>query len=380
MFLNNIKRYLKYILIISCFALISGCAGSPVKDGFVIKGPDYYIAGHSYTALDCVISAYSLKSSWDLTGRTIILQKNNSKIFLAVESDIALIDDVPYKLKCPVILQKSRVLVPRDFAERVLSGIFIKKSASEFYKSSDTPPCPGTHIIKRVVLDPGHGGKDPGAVGKSGLREKEVVLDITKRLKRLLESQGLDVRLTRESDVFISLWKRADIANKLEADFFISIHANAARSRYANGFEVFYLSDAVDDNARAIAAAENASLKYEDSSFGSARPSNSLEATLWDIAHCENRRESIGLGRHITDTACKDLGVKNRGVKGANFYVLKGARMPSVLVEVGFISNIREERLLKDNAYREKIARSIAGGIIKYKDEYEQAEGFTKQR
>ena len=272
-------------------------------------------------------------------------------------------------------MYRGTIVFPRGFAENVLPNAFIKKYKKEVATKKLKAICP--YIIGKIVIDPGHGGKDPGALGW-GAREKDITLDISKRLKRHLEKNCIKAKLTRSIDHFISLWRRADIANKENADFFVSIHANAARAKSAKGFEVFYLSEAVDDNARAIAAAENAALKYEDSSFGNTKPSTNLEATLWDITNSENRVESIELAKYITRSAQRSLSTKDRGVKAARFYVLKGARMPSVLIEVGFISNSQEATKLKSPTYRELVAKSIAEGISNYKREYEKTEGFTK--
>jgi len=373
-------RTLRHFVLILFLVMLAGCATVQVKDSFSIKGPRYCVDGCAYVSLDSVTRAYNVSSKWNYTDKKVTLSRGGIHAEFYIGSDIVVIDGVSYKLKNPVIVKRNTILLPRDFSESVLADFFMKKQASALPATEKLKAASPYHAIKKIVLDPGHGGKDPGAVSMSGLREKDIVLDIARRIKRYLEAESIEVRLTRSDDTFVSLWRRADIANKYGADFFISIHANAAHSRYARGFEVFYLSEAIDDNARAVAAAENASLKYEDSSFGNTRPSSSLEATLWDIEYSENRRESTELAESITESACGKLGLKNRGQKGANFYVLKGAKMPSVLVEVGFISNTEESELLKDSSYREKIAESIACGIINYKDEYEAAEGFTKQR
>ncbi|NQT46933.1 MAG: N-acetylmuramoyl-L-alanine amidase [Candidatus Omnitrophica bacterium] len=245
---------------------------------------------------------------------------------------------------------------------------------SEYYKGPP-PPAAKKYTIERVVIDPGHGGKDPGATGRGGLKEKTIVLDIAQRLSRRLEGRGIDITITRNSDTFISLWSRANIANKRDADFFISIHANAARSRRAQGFEVYYLSEATDDSARALAQVENASLEYEDSSVD--KYTTDLEATLWDLELTENRVESIELAKIVSNEACDILGCKERGVKSARFYVLKHSRCPAILVEVGFVTNKNEEMKLKDAAYRDKIAEGLAEGILAYRREFERTNGFT---
>jgi N-acetylmuramoyl-L-alanine amidase len=219
--------------------------------------------------------------------------------------------------------------------------------------------------IKKIVIDAGHGGKDPGTIGKRGLREKDVNLDIAKRLSRLLRSDGVEVIMTRSTDTFVSLERRVDIANNSRADLFISIHSNANRVRRLNGFEVYYISPNVNDSRRALYCAQNAALNLDRSCFSGA-PSLNLKATLWDLIHTSNRAESIRLARDVCSVIDSNLNIKVLGIKGAPFYVLKGARMPAILIEAGFLSNSQEERLMKNAYYRQQIAESIEQGIQRY--------------
>jgi N-acetylmuramoyl-L-alanine amidase len=270
-------------------------------------------------------------------------------------------------LKETPIFHDSQFLIPLSAIERPLDQVF--------YSSYKLPVREQTHIIDTIVIDPGHGGKDPGAIGITGLREKDVNLDISKLLKRRLQAEGINVILTRSCDKFLSLWQRAHIANEEKADFFISIHANASRSRQASGFEVYYLSEACDDSARAVQASENAALDFE-TDF-KIKTSDQLKATLWDIIYTENRVESIELAQSLVNSMDNAKISRNRGVKSALFYVLKGTRIPSVLIEVGFISNRYEETKLKKSSYRQEIADCIAEGILNYKKRYELTDGFT---
>jgi N-acetylmuramoyl-L-alanine amidase len=220
--------------------------------------------------------------------------------------------------------------------------------------------------IRKIVIDPGHGGKDPGAIGPTGLKEKDVVLSIAKILKKKLEDAGYEVVLTREDDTYISLWRRIYIANKEGADLFISIHANSARYRRASGFEVYYLAEATDDEARALAAAENYPLGFNEE-----LPDNIyVQATIWDLLYAGNREESMILADRICRALNRQLGTRNRGVKSANFYVLRGVQMPAVLVEVGFISNRYEEKKLRNWSFKNRIAEAILEGIRSYEREY----------
>jgi len=249
-------------------------------------------------------------------------------------------------------------------------------------KTSSRPVARGNGLeIRTIIIDPGHGGKDPGAVGRRGLKEKQVVLDIAKRLKRILDrDRNLKVYLTRSRDRFVPLSKRASFANRRKGGIFLSIHANSAFTSRARGFETYYLSQAVDDTARAAATRENSVLKLEEfEGLPKARRNNSnLETILWDMKYTEFRNQSMELAELIQKRLSRTLKIRNRGVKSAPFYVLKKVAMPSILVEVGFMSNRRDEALLRDANFREKIARALAESILSYRRIYKKEKGFTK--
>ena len=236
---------------------------------------------------------------------------------------------------------------------------------------------PKRFTIRTIVLDPGHGGKDPGAIGrKYKLKEKVTTLALAKKLRTILEGAGIKVIMTRGDDTFISLPRRAQIANSSGADLFVSVHINASRSRLLRGFECYYLSNATDDNARAIEAFENSSLKMDEDA--DIEHSSRLDKTLWDMTLTENRRESSELAGYICSSVDQSFTIRSRGIRSARFYVLKHTNMPSVLVETAYISNRYEEMKLKDPNFLGRIADAIAQGILRYKSEYERTEGFTK--
>ncbi len=217
--------------------------------------------------------------------------------------------------------------------------------------------------VRRVVIDPGHGGKDPGAMGPTGLKEKHVVLKIAKKLERRLEKElGCQVILTRRKDRYLPLTQRTAIANSRKADLFISIHANAAPYRKLRGVETYFLNFALDEDAMRVAARENAT---------SEKRIGELKSILNDILKNSKVNESSRLAAEVQKSLVSTLRkryrrVKDLGVKQAPFFVLIGARMPSVLVEVSFISNREEEKRLKSDAYLERIAEGIAKGIKSY--------------
>ncbi len=217
-----------------------------------------------------------------------------------------------------------------------------------------------------VVVDPGHGGRDPGAMGKGGLHEKWVTLKVARLLREELMKRVSPIRvvLTRSGDVMVPLKERAELANRERADVFLSLHANYSYNRGARGLETYFLSVAKTDEERAVAAMENAPLAWEASwEDGGAR--GELEFILWDSAQSAWLERSAGLARQIQDLAAgRELG--SRGVKQAGFYVLSGAYMPAVLVEVGFLSHREEETQLKDERHLRNVAEVIAEGVVAF--------------
>jgi N-acetylmuramoyl-L-alanine amidase len=216
--------------------------------------------------------------------------------------------------------------------------------------------------VSRIVIDPGHGGHDPGASG-NGINEAELVLDVSLRLKKLLENQpGVEVVMTRETDVFVPLDQRTAIANRESADLFLSIHANASRNPKARGVETYFLNFAANPEAEAVAARENSS---------SGQPMHRLPDIVKAIALNNKLDESRDFAATIQKSMVRKLAARNRdlrdlGVKQAPFVVLIGAGMPSVLAEIAFVSHKQEGLLLKTSAYRQQIAEALFDAITKY--------------
>ncbi|MGB8658255.1 MAG: N-acetylmuramoyl-L-alanine amidase [Candidatus Zixiibacteriota bacterium] len=228
--------------------------------------------------------------------------------------------------------------------------------------------------IDIIVIDPGHGGEDSGAVGSNGLVEKEVTLDMALRLESLLQKEkGVRIILTRDKDELVPLEERAKIANQKGADLFISIHTNASKKKDAQGFEVFFLSAAKNDEARAVAALENSAIRFERADTLSQNRGD-LDFILMDLVQSEFLLESSDLAAAIRKHLKTELDIPDRGVNQAGFRVLNQAYMPAVLVEAGFISNRQEEALLKKSSFREKIARAIYESIREFKKKYEPAQ------
>lgn len=224
--------------------------------------------------------------------------------------------------------------------------------------------------VTRIMLDPGHGGKDPGAIGRMGTQEKNIVLDIARRVQNHLVKKGFEVSLTREGDEYVSLAQRAEKAARSKAQIFVSIHANWAENRAASGLETYFLSEAKTDWERAVAARENEVFERELAN-PFIKKDDPVSLILADLAQHEFLIESSELALRIQESGLDLVHTDDRGVRQANFYVLRNIFMPAVLVECGFLSNRQEERLLRRPEYREKIARAIATGIAKFAKYYE---------
>ncbi len=253
----------------------------------------------------------------------------------------------------------------------------------DFYRGTPSAPAtaaPARAALQTIVLDPGHGGHDPGAIGPGGLQEKELTLDVARRLAAILQEElGVTVVLTRTRDQFLPLQERTAIANRHKADLFVSIHVNAARGGSPTGTETYFLSsEATDNAARAAAAFENKVIELEAGPRTGSR--DLLRSILWDLAQSEFQQESSRLAEGLQDSLERALRQPSRGVKQAPFYVLGGAAMPAVLVEIGFITNPKEEERLQDEGYRDRLVRALAAGLAAYKRRYDQKSGVVAAR
>ncbi|MBP1611612.1 MAG: putative N-acetylmuramoyl-L-alanine amidase [Acidobacteria bacterium] len=232
-------------------------------------------------------------------------------------------------------------------------------------------PAPSAPSAFRVVIDPGHGATEDGAIGPSGLKEKDLALDMARRLAALLKADGFEVVLTREGDDGPTLDQRAEIANVQRADVFISLHANASRSSKARGAETYFLSrDATDDAARTVAAIENDAAGVNgDRTAGAAGGEGdaAIPLILWDMAQTIYLEQSSRLAEIVQRELNGALGITDRGVRQAPFRVLVGATMPAVLVELGFLTNPEEEKRLADGEYRRKLSEALAAALRQYR-------------
>jgi len=232
-------------------------------------------------------------------------------------------------------------------------------------------------LINKIIIDPGHGGKDPGAVGPTGLMEKTVNLDIAKRLKDLIEKRfDIEVLLTREDDRHLRLKERTQFANTHDGKLFISIHANSNPSRRIRGVSTYVLGIEKSEQALSVAEKENSVIELEES-VEVYREYQDAAHILNAIAQSSYLKESQDLAGMVNECIRKKTNLPRfgNGIYHGRFYVLVGAAMPRILVEVGFISNKHEERLLKTRAFRQKVAEAIFESIQNFKSKYEAGIG-----
>ena len=353
-YMRNNNHLKTFFICVSLLILLCGCATVPMGENL----PVYSIGGATYYPLVTLCELRGVDMQYDALARTASLRKDNSRVNLRAGDGLVLVNDNMMQLNAPVDIYQGTIVVPRQFKEQVFDVLF--KAPALGYRRTGA----GKIKLNKIVIDPGHGGNDPGAIGRTGLREKDVNLDISRKLNTLLIREGVQTVLTRSNDRFIPLSTRVNIANRSGADLFVCIHSNANRSRSISGFEVYYVAPSVSDSKRAAFTARIANPNLKDASFSS--NSRDLRAIVWDMIYTNSRAESIELSHSLCRLMDSCIDANILGAKGARFQVLKGVTMPGVLIEIGFVSNAKEERLLRTDAYRQKIAEGILEGIRQY--------------
>jgi len=302
----------------------------------------------SLIEIDDFCRRYNLDYKYFPFYEEIELTGDSVSVKLKPEYRFALLNNNLRDLNRNVVYREGKIYIPSSL--EVLLKSFKKKSAGDL--DSYLPV-----KIERVVIDPGHGGRDPGAISPWGLKEKHVNLTIAKYLHSLLKRKGFRVYMTRDRDVYVSLKDRVEFAKKKRADLFISVHANANHSRSLRGFEVYYLSPKFSDTqSKVLATAENLCQNE------GLRLSSRLKGIIGRRLNAENKRETEMLVKSIMKSA-DNVGINTRKSVGAPFYVLKHNVCPAVLVEVGYLTNREEEKLIRTSLYRKQLALAIAEGV-----------------
>jgi len=378
-----LKKLIKLFLLIAALFFLPGASSD--KSISIVD-----INGNSYVLLDEMIGAFSIEHSFDPVFQKGRLYYKSHYMVYKTGYSCSIIDNSIAGSEIPIIRWNGGVYFPLDLAVNLIESFYsknVQRKKSKLYVAGDVQDeikkfhkekIPGKKDkIGFIIIDAGHGGKDPGAVGRGGLKEKTITLKLAKKVEALLSKrlENIKIKSTRNSDRFIELSERAEIANrelkKNSNGLFVSIHVNASISSRISGFETYFLSqNPTNEEARKTAALENnvvilenpgsGKKKYEDVDY--------IEALMMTT---QIQKESSLLADSVQKSIDKNIKeFKSRGVHKADFFVLRGALMPAVLVEVGFITHQKEIKYLKTDDYQDKLAAGIVNGIINFIDQY----------
>lgn len=341
------------------------------------RSPWVNVGGAEFLDLRAYSQAQNYDYSWDPVAKNLLLQGAGGHFRFHVGSEYFLKNGRLEKMGEKARFWNDSVMAPGS-AAALLPAVPERPAApsAEIWAVPATVTRAATYRIRKVVLDAGHGGKDSGAISANGLQEKRVALEVARDVQHALEALGIEVLMTRSADVFIPLSQRAHIANKNGADLFVSIHANASPSRSLDGFEIYTLSEATDDQALAVERAENSVIRLEPAQRASM--SNSTKAILWDLKETQNRKESLHAAQHILDEVTGSVSVAARRQRSANFFVLKWTECPAVLIELAYLSNRADEKKLRDPAYKSAMASAIVRGLWAYITDFQNSDGYTR--
>jgi N-acetylmuramoyl-L-alanine amidase len=352
-------RLIIFSVCASVLFLSAGCKTVPVA-----------VADHAPgTSLTQMCLEHGIQWQWDSLSQVMILRAAESEARVLVGSNLVLVGNSRVFLSSPVEITESQAVVPGDFSSTVFEQMKVmvppvKVAAVDTLRPIIEPMDHALRKVRVVMIDAGHGGKDPGAIGKSGTQEKDVVLDIAKRLKQSLENQGLSIMMTRETDEFISLQERTVVSSSPDVDLFVSIHANSSPSKKLQGVEVYCLKDL--DSAEKNESQRLDNLNRLTTQLVMDRGVHDLNHIVDDLLYSYKQAESDRLALSLAEKTSSLILTKNLGRKRARFFVLRNTLIPAVLVEVGFLSNLQEENLLKTEGYRQKIADAVAKSILDY--------------
>ena len=370
-----------YLLFISwCFASTQGTVKIIDSNNLLIGKANYIKEQKYYISINNFSDVLLNKNFTNNNTEKIIIYFGDTKIKITANIPFIIINDKPYQLQNNVFQRKGEYYVPLDdflalLTQHTNTNYSINYSSMSINLGSviqNSPIDKTTDLIKEkkkwqfdtIIIDPGHGGKDPGSIGYKGTKEKDIVLDVSKRLARKIQ-KNLRVKtiLTRDEDVFIRLQDRTKFANTNEGDLFISIHVNSNESKKPYGFETYLLKPGRNQEAINVALRENSVIELEGNKFEKLTDEQLIQATIAQSGFVQYSEKFAAL---IQEEIDKRVQSRNRGVKQAGFYVLMGASMPNVLIELGYISNPNEEKKLNSSSYRDMLATSIYYAIVEY--------------
>ena len=370
-----------YLLFISwCFASTQGTVKIIDSNNLLIGKANYIKEQKYYISVNNFSDVLLNKNFTNNDTEKIIIYFGDTKIKITANISFIIINDKPYQLQNNVFQRKGEYYVPLDdflalLTQHTNTNYSINYNSMSINLGSviqNSPIDKTTDLIKEkkkwqfdtIIIDPGHGGKDPGSIGYKGTKEKDIVLDVSKRLARKIQ-KNLRVKtiLTRDEDVFIRLQDRTKFANTNEGDLFISIHVNSNESKKPYGFETYLLKPGRNQEAINVALRENSVIELEGNKFEKLTDEQLIQATIAQSGFVQYSEKFAALVQEEID---KRVQSRNRGVKQAGFYVLMGASMPNVLIELGYISNPNEEKKLNSSSYRDMLATSIYYAILEY--------------
>ena len=377
-----IRTYFQLFFIILLFSNLFPKNESKLKvfENNVLIGEINTIQNKTYFSVNDFIEKTNSKKFINNKTQKVIFYVDDKKIKISNQITFIEIDDNLFQLSSKVVNENGNYYIPTESFFGIIKNLYnsysikyvnneIRLTSNSGYKKTvKTPVDLGSEKekweFKTIVIDPGHGGKDPGAVGYRGTKEKDIALDVAKRLeKKLSKNMNVKIIMTREEDIFLRLSERTKIANESNGNLFISIHTNAAEDRRASGFETFLIGPNKNEAAVRVAARENAVLELEGKTGKNLTNEDLIQATIAQSAFASKSEQFASM---VQKEIKKRVQSKDRGVKQAGFYVLMGASMPNVLVELGFISNPSEEKKLRSPQYRDQLATAIYRAVEQY--------------
>ncbi len=301
-----------------------------------VSAREIQVEGRAYVDLQTLASGFGMRGYWLRGYKTYRISSKWTTVDAGKNKRILEINRLPVHLGFATVESRGQLFISRDDYQHVLEPILTPQVFD------------GRPGLKRIVIDAGHGGKDSGARNDAyGLKEKELTLDVSRRLKQLLEQAGYEVVMTRDSDVYVPLEQRPEVANRAKGDLFISLHFNAAGSASAEGFESYALTPQFQASSKYIKPEQRDRIAYDGNRQD---PWNTL------------------IGYHLQRSLVEGLGGPDRGLKRARFVVLKHLHCPGVLVELGFVSHPATAQKLRTSSFRQTLARSLFQGIVAYRN------------
>ncbi len=336
----------KVIALVFIFIFVAGCASTSTS-----RRARRGVATQEFVESSEFCSKHNLSLSFDTLDDMVRLSNNEKEMRVLLNSLVGYLNGGIFYLKDMPYYSRGKIFLPEEL--------------DEIISSENVLSLRQTFEIKTIVVDPGHGGKDPGAVSPTGLEEKNLNLKVAKLLQEDLEKRGFKVILTRARDVFLTLQERVDVAKKYNADLFVSIHSNSNKADYISGIEVYHLSPSRSDSTERAVNLAKTDNEWRDQVPFDAR------AILWDMMLTKNYALSVEFSHAFYHTF-RDMGFEVKTPRKAKFYVLKNAYVPSVLVEMGYLSNAYEEKVLRKPYYQKQIADTIARSIVNLTKRYKK--------